>query len=63
MVEILEAKMTGNTRTSLKIINERLGNGTGEKYYQTKDGRWWRPWDGIVRTGEQVKTKIGDCLK
>ncbi len=43
-------------RTSLKIISERPGPGTGDRYYQTEDGRWWRD----VQYGDRQGT--GDSL-
>ena len=55
--------MVGNGCTSLRIVRTELGEKTGEEYYQTEDGRWWKQWDGIDRTGEELRTKIGDIVK
>jgi hypothetical protein len=43
--------------TSLKIIREEEGKGTGDRLYQTEDGRWWEKWDGKDRTGQEVRIK------
>jgi hypothetical protein len=37
------------------VIRTEPGEKTGERYYQTADGRWWKDWDGVTRTGEEVK--------
>ena len=37
------------------IIRTELGKQTGDVYCQTADGQWWKTWDGVVRTGEEVK--------
>lgn len=37
------------------IVRTELTGRTGEERWQTADGRWWRKWDGIVRTGQEVK--------
>lgn len=55
--------MVGNGNTSLKIVRTELGEKTGEEHYQTEDGRWWEKWDGVDRTGEEVRTKIGSIVE
>ncbi len=52
-----------NGDNTLKIVKTEYGQGTGESYWQTEDGRWWKNWDGIDRTGEEVRTMIGDVVK
>jgi hypothetical protein len=37
------------------VVRTELGEQTGDRYYQTADGRWWKDWDGVTRTGEEVK--------
>lgn len=54
--------MTGGN-TELKIVREKAGRGTGDKLLQTEDERWWEPWDGIEKTGEEVRTKTNGTLK
>jgi hypothetical protein len=49
--------------TELKIIREIAGRGTGDRLLQTEDSRWWERWDGIVKTGEEVRTKTNGHLK
>ena len=55
--------MVNNGYNSLRIVRTELGERTGEQYYQTDDGRWWEDWDGIDRTGEELRTKISDIVK
>lgn len=54
--------MVGNG-TKLVIIREECGKGTGDRRYQTSDGRWWETWDGCDRTGQEVRTKRGDIVE
>jgi len=37
------------------IVNTRMGPSTADVEYQTVDGRWWKKWDGIVKTGQEVR--------
>ena len=37
------------------VIRTELGEGTGDEYWQTADGQWWENWDGIEKTGQEVK--------
>ena len=46
----------------LLIIREKAGVGTGDRLWQTADGRWWKNWDGTVKTGEEVRRKIDGRL-
>jgi hypothetical protein len=55
--------MVGNGHTSLRIVRTESGEKTGEQYYQTEDGQWWKDWDGVTRTGEELRTKIGDIVE
>ena len=56
-------QMVNNGYNSLRIVRTESGEKTGEQYYQTEDGQWWEIWDGYDRTGEEVRTKIGDIVK
>ncbi len=47
--------MVNNKDYSNAIIRTEYGPGTGDETYKTADGRWWRDWDGIDRTGQEVK--------
>jgi len=49
--------------TELHIVREVPGEGTGDVCYQTHDGRWWKPWDGIDKTGEEVRKKENNVMK
>lgn len=40
------------------VINRRCGKNTGETEYQTKDGRWWKLYDGTTKTGKDVRILI-----
>jgi len=44
-----------NPNTDSVVIMTRSGPGTGDKVYQTSDGRWWKRWDGKVKTGQEVR--------
>ena len=55
--------MVNNGYNSLRIVRTELGERTGEEHYQTEDGRWWEIWDGHDKTGEEIRTKIGDIVK
>ena len=55
--------MGGNHRQEQRIVKTKLGKNTGESYWQTGDGRWWKNWDGIDRTREEVCTKVGNIVK
>ncbi len=37
------------------IVRTEYGPGTGDEKVQTTDGRWWVKWDGIDRTGQELK--------
>ncbi len=49
--------------TELKIIREKMGRGTGDRLLQTEDGRWWERWDGVVKTGEEIRIRTNGTLK
>lgn len=55
--------MVNNGENTLRIVRFEPGEKTGESYYQTNDGRWWEDWDGVTRTGEELRTRIGDIVK
>lgn len=54
--------MVGNGDTRLKIVREKAGRYTGDRYLQTEGGRWWKRWDGYVKTGEEVKVRTNGHL-
>jgi len=60
---ILRIEIVVDDGTKLKIIKEELGKNTGDVLFQTEDGRWWKVWDGIIRTGQDIKTKTDGHLE
>jgi len=56
-------RMVGNCPREKRIIRTKLGQYIGDKYWQTEDGIWWEKWDGNDRTGQEVRTKIGNIIK
>ena len=44
-----------NSAFQYVVVKTMLGAFTDDKQYQTPDGRWWRNWDGQVRTGQEVR--------
>jgi len=47
--------MVYNEDCSDVIIHTEYGPGTGDETHKTADGRWWKIWDGIDRTGQELK--------
>ena len=47
---------TGGTEKYRSIVvKTEFGFYTNDKKYQTADGRWWKDWDGQVRTGQELR--------
>lgn len=47
--------MVGNVNIPDKVVRIELGEGTGDEYCQTADGKWWEKWDGVTRTGQELR--------
>lgn len=47
--------MVNDNDNSGLIVKTRFGPYTGDESYQTIDGCWWSKWDGVVRTGQELR--------